>query len=154
MKSWDQMPWSLFSECWALSQLFHSRQGQNVNHALNIMGFLGDSDGKELACNAGDQGWIPGSGRSLGEGKGNSNILENCLETKKSPELSGESHGQRSLACYSPCSQKESDMTEWLTHTINHYVYTISFIKWSKCNQLHWSLYNFYTSITWSLSPP
>ena len=21
---WDQMPWSLFSECWALSQLFHS----------------------------------------------------------------------------------------------------------------------------------
>ena len=24
MKWWDQMPWSLFSECWALSQLFHS----------------------------------------------------------------------------------------------------------------------------------
>ena len=24
MKSWDQMPWSSFSECWALSQLFHS----------------------------------------------------------------------------------------------------------------------------------
>ena len=23
MKWWDQMPWSLFSECWALSQLFH-----------------------------------------------------------------------------------------------------------------------------------
>ena len=21
---WDRMPWSLFSECWALSQLFHS----------------------------------------------------------------------------------------------------------------------------------
>ena len=24
MKWWDQMPWSEFSECWALSQLFHS----------------------------------------------------------------------------------------------------------------------------------
>ena len=24
MKWWDQMPWSLFSECWALSQFFHS----------------------------------------------------------------------------------------------------------------------------------
>ena len=24
MKWWVQMPWSLFSECWALSQLFHS----------------------------------------------------------------------------------------------------------------------------------
>ena len=27
------------------------------------------------------------------------------------------SHGQTSLAGYSPCSHKESDMTEWLTHT-------------------------------------
>ena len=24
MKWWDQMPWSSFSECWALSELFHS----------------------------------------------------------------------------------------------------------------------------------
>ena len=24
MKCWDRMPWSSFSECWALSQLFHS----------------------------------------------------------------------------------------------------------------------------------
>ena len=24
MKWWDQMPWSSFSECWTLSQLFHS----------------------------------------------------------------------------------------------------------------------------------
>ena len=23
MKWWDQMPWSLFSECWVISQLFH-----------------------------------------------------------------------------------------------------------------------------------
>ena len=34
------------------------------------MGFLGGSDGKESACNAGDLGSIPGLGRSTGEGKG------------------------------------------------------------------------------------
>ena len=34
------------------------------------MGFSGGSAGKESACNAGDPGLIPGSGRSPGEGKG------------------------------------------------------------------------------------
>ena len=32
------------------------------------MGFPGSSVGKESACNAGDPGSIPGSGRSAGEG--------------------------------------------------------------------------------------
>ena len=35
------------------------------------MGFRGVSDSKESACNAGDLGSIPGSGRSPGEGNGN-----------------------------------------------------------------------------------
>ena len=34
------------------------------------MGFLDSSVGKESACNAGDPGSIPGSGRSAGEGIG------------------------------------------------------------------------------------
>ena len=34
-------------------------------------GFPGGSDGKESACNEGDTGSIPGSGRSPGEGNGN-----------------------------------------------------------------------------------
>ena len=34
-------------------------------------GFPGGSDGKESACNAGDLGSIPGSGRSPGEGNDN-----------------------------------------------------------------------------------
>ena len=34
-------------------------------------GFPGSSDSKESACNAGDTGSIPGSGRSPGEGNGN-----------------------------------------------------------------------------------
>jgi len=40
--------------------------------------FLG-SDGKEFACNAGDPGLIPGSGRSPGEGNGNP-LQYSCLE--------------------------------------------------------------------------
>ena len=34
------------------------------------MGFPGSSDNRESACNAGDLGSIPGSGRSPGEGNG------------------------------------------------------------------------------------
>ena len=35
------------------------------------MGFPGGSVGKESACNAGDLGLIPGSGKFPGEGNGN-----------------------------------------------------------------------------------
>ena len=35
------------------------------------MGFPGGSDGKEFACNAGDPGLIPWSGRAPGGGRGN-----------------------------------------------------------------------------------
>ena len=42
-------------------------------------GFPGDSNGKESACNAGDPGSIPGSGRSPGEGNGNP-LQYFCLE--------------------------------------------------------------------------
>ena len=48
-----------------------------TNKIVNILkyspvytGFLGVSDGKESACNAGDLGFIPESGRSPGEGNG------------------------------------------------------------------------------------
>ena len=34
------------------------------------MGFPGSSAGEESACNVGDPGWIPGLGRSPGEGIG------------------------------------------------------------------------------------
>ena len=44
-----------------------------------VMGFPRGSDGKASACNAGDQGLIPGLGRYPGEG--NSNPLQySCLE--------------------------------------------------------------------------
>ena len=43
------------------------------------MDFPGGSGGKEFACNAGDLGSIPGSGRSPEEGNGNP-LQYSCLE--------------------------------------------------------------------------
>ena len=43
------------------------------------MGFPGGSEVKASACNAGDLGSIPGSGRSSGEGNGNP-LQYSCLE--------------------------------------------------------------------------
>ena len=43
------------------------------------LGFAHSSVGKESACNAGDLGSIPGSGRSPGEGNGNP-LQYSCLE--------------------------------------------------------------------------
>ena len=77
--------------------LFHRNQDLRAQH-----GFPGGVEGKESACNAGDTGSVPGSGRFPGEGNGN--LLQySCL---------GESHGQRSLVAYSPWGHKESDITE------------------------------------------
>ena len=62
----------------------------------------GGSVVKKPPANAEDMSSIPGLGRSPGEG--NANPLQySCLEN---------SHGQRSLAGYSPWGHKESDTTE------------------------------------------
>ena len=52
--------------------------GESNVEAYIIMGFPGGSDGKASACNVGDQGLIPGSGRSPGEGHG-SPLQYSCL---------------------------------------------------------------------------
>ena len=66
------------------------------------VGFPGDTDGKESACNAGDLGSIPLLG--ISPGKENGNPLQfSCLENP---------NGQRSLELYSPWDHKESDTTE------------------------------------------
>ena len=69
---------------------------------------LDGSVGQESACNmgvTGDTGLIPGLGRSPGGGNGNP------LQYSRLKK----SHGQRSLAGYSPKGLKESDTTEQLT---------------------------------------
>ena len=59
---------------------------------------------KESAYKAGDLGSIPGLGRSPGGGHGNP-LQYSCLEN---------SHGQKSLAGYSPWGRKETDTAEQL----------------------------------------
>ena len=51
----------------------------------NFSCFLGDLAGKESACNAGDLGSIPGSGRSPGVGSGNP-VQYSCLENSMDGE--------------------------------------------------------------------
>ena len=61
------------------------------------MGFPGDSDGKESACNARDLGLIPGLGRSLGEGKGYS-LQYSGLENSMDCIVHGVAKGQTQLS--------------------------------------------------------
>ena len=51
-------------------------------HIIYNSGFPGGSDGKASACNAGDLGSIPESGRSPGEGNGNP-LQCSCLENPR-----------------------------------------------------------------------
>ena len=66
--------------------------------------FPGDPNGKNLPASARDLrdvGWIPGFGRSLPRVWQSTPVF-----------LPGETHGQRSLAGYSPQDCAELDMTE------------------------------------------
>ena len=67
------------------------------------MGFPGVSDGKESACNAGDPGLIPGSGRFPRKGNTNNSSI-----------LAWETSWTEEPACYSPWVAKEWDSTERL----------------------------------------
>ena len=70
----------------------------------NFWGFPGSSDSKESACNVGDSGLIPGFWK-----------IPWGRKWQPTPVfLPGKSHGQRSLAGYSPWGHKESEMTEQL----------------------------------------
>ena len=62
-----------------------SKSGSLSFKCYYCMGFPGGSDGKESACNAGNLGSIPGSGRSPGEGNGNP-LQYSCLENSMDRE--------------------------------------------------------------------
>ena len=76
-------------------------------HTRTCMRSPGGSDSKESICNSGDLSLIQ--------------VGKIPWRRKWQPTpvfLPGESHGQRSLVCYSPWGRKESDMTEWLILTL------------------------------------
>ena len=74
------------------------------------MGFPGGSVGKEAACNAGDAGSIPVSGRSPGEEHG-SPLQYSCLENPLD---------RGAWRAYSPWGHTELDTTEASEHTHTH----------------------------------
>ena len=76
------------------------------------MGFPGDPDSKESACNAGDTGSIPEK-------------ISWRRRWQPTPVLlPGESHGQRSLVGYSPWGRKELDTTERLTLSLHFHAFS------------------------------
>ena len=75
---------------------------------LHVLNWL---SGNESACNAGDFGSVPGSGRSPGGGHGN--LLQySCLENPRDRGA-----GQ---ATYSPWGHTELDMTQQLNNNNNN----------------------------------
>ena len=63
----DRGAWRTTVHRVAKSQTQLKRRGM---HTELVLGFPGGSDGKKSVCTAGDQGAVPRSGRSPGEGNG------------------------------------------------------------------------------------
>ena len=81
---------------------------------------MGGSVGKESACNAGDRSWIPGSGRSPGEG--NSYLLQySCLENP-TDRGAWQTTVQR--------VKKGTDTTEWFSLPLSSWLVRCPFL-WS-----------------------
>ena len=66
---------------------------------------------KESVCNTGNPSLIPGSGRSPGEGNGNSPLQYSYPES---------SMDRGAWVAYSPRGLKELDVTEWLTLSLSY----------------------------------
>ena len=95
--------------------------------------FLGGSDGKESACNAGDSGSIP--------------WRRKWQSTPVFLPWKSHGHGRRSLAGCSPWSCKELDMTEWLhfhfqahKEVKNHYQWKEQPIRDYAINRKQWNI--------------
>ena len=100
MKWWDRMPWSSFSECWPLSQLFHSPLSLSSRGFLVPLHF--GSDGKSVCLQCRRPGFDPWVG-----------TIRWRRKWQPTPVfLPGKFHGQRSLVGYSLWGHKESDTTE------------------------------------------
>ena len=88
--------------------------------------FLCGSNGKESACNTGNLGLIPGSGRSPGEGNGNP-LQYSCLENSTTDEPG---------RLQSMGSQKSWTLLSNLTTTIEFLKFILSKYNWFRAFQV------------------
>ena len=97
-----------------------SSPGEGIDYPLQCSWtFLMAQIVKKSTCSAGNLGWIPGLGRSPGEGHGN--LLQNsCLENP---------YGQRSLTGNSSWGCKELDTTEQLSTAQHIHLYVKTHIS-------------------------
>ena len=121
-----ELKWKNFVQCQALNKWL-IKGSQNDAEP-------GGSDGKESACNAGDLGLIPGSGRSPGEENGNP-LQYSCLENP---------HGQRILVGYSFHGVSKSQRRLGDFHSLTHSV----LYSFPKSNITLWD----YFPLVWKLS--
>ena len=87
-----------------ITQLTSKQSERNSDDLGRFLGFLGDSDDKESACNVGDLGWRPGFNPWVGKIPWRRERLPTPLFWL------GEFHG-----LYSPWGRKELDRTERLS---------------------------------------
>ena len=98
---------------------------------LPEVGFPGGLDCKESACQCRRPSFNPWIGK-----------IPRRREWQPTPIfLSGEFHGHRSLAGYSPWGHKESDTTELLTHTHIH-THTCVYARACVCTHTFMILFN------------
>ena len=98
-------------------------------------GLPGDSDGKESACSAETQVW------SLGQ---KDPLEKQMLLTPVF--LPGISHGQRSLAGYSPCGHRVRP--DWVTDTFTFHCWLVKAKSQTECQRLQISIIFFHRSTT------
>ena len=127
--------------------------GSDTTHLKTILAFSHSSAGKESACDVGDPGSIPGSGRSRGEGIGYPlqcswaslvtqlvkkppAVQETCVQSLgwEDPLEKGKATHSSILAwripwTYSPWGHKESDKIEWLSLSFRDTPMTQSLLK-------------------------
>ena len=109
---WEFLTFLIRVDSFSLNSWWHEHHSFKKNFIgvlllflkIGIYVFPGGPVGKESACNVGDQGSIPRSGRSPRREWQPTLVF-----------LPGEFYGQKSLVGYSPWGHKELDMTEWLT---------------------------------------
>ena len=92
-----------------------------------FLGFPGGSAGKKSACNVGNLDWIPGLGRSPGEGKGFplqysglENLVHGVAKSQTQQSSQEHSHLWRMHACDRVCQTHELTYVIGLANACSH----------------------------------